>query len=139
MDNGLRLLKRAEEAGLTVTRVGDSLRIRGPKSAEAIVKELAADKEDVLAALDYRPKPEDELIERLQKGIDWFLAVDPKLWDVNNYPVKVERKLEVKMMVSTLKWLELERLLRNLYDYDLCIFKDDGCPRQSPVRCTVCG
>ena len=41
MDNGMRLLQRAEEAGLTVTRKGEHLRIRGPRSAEAIVKELS--------------------------------------------------------------------------------------------------
>lgn len=139
---GIELLKRAEEAGLTVTCVGDSLRIRGPKSAEAIVQELSANKSEVIAAIKdgtLTPAPASELRARLRKGIEWFLAVDPKLWDENDYPVYDHRKLEIKMMEQTLKWLELERLLRNLYEYEGCIFDGRTCPVESPVRCTACG
>ena len=49
---GIDLLKRAADAGLTVTRNGDRLVIQGPKSASAIVKELIAHKPEVLDALE---------------------------------------------------------------------------------------
>tara|TARA_R100000306_G_scaffold61310_1_gene63496 strand:- start:613 stop:1035 length:423 start_codon:yes stop_codon:yes gene_type:complete len=140
MDNGMRLLQRAEEAGLTVTRNGEHLRIRGPKSAESIVKELSRHKNDVLAALEHKDSPEDELRARLRKGVEWFIAADKKLWDDNNRPVMIGSELEYKFVfVHMDKWDELERLLRNLYEYKGCIFTDGSCPESSPVKCSACG
>jgi len=48
--DGLRLLHRAQEAGLAVQAEGNCLVIRGPKGAAPIVRLLAAHKADVLAA-----------------------------------------------------------------------------------------
>jgi hypothetical protein len=47
----LALLRRATEAGLRVEAAGDKLVVRGPKSAEPVVKLLAEKKAEVLAAL----------------------------------------------------------------------------------------
>jgi hypothetical protein len=49
--DGLTLLSRAQEAGLTVQAVGDQLKISGPKWAEPIVKLLAQHKSAVLAVI----------------------------------------------------------------------------------------
>ena len=45
------LLQRAQEAGLRIELIGDTLLVRGPKRAEAVVKLLAEHKAEVLAAL----------------------------------------------------------------------------------------
>jgi hypothetical protein len=47
----LALLRRAQEVGLRVEPMGDTLLVRGPKRAEAVVKLLAEYKAEVLAAL----------------------------------------------------------------------------------------
>lgn len=47
----LALLRRAREAGLRVEPAGDKLIVRGPKSAEPVVKLLAEKKAEILAAL----------------------------------------------------------------------------------------
>ena len=132
----VKLLRKAEEAGLKVTQEGDVLKIRGPKSASAIAEKLLANKDAVLEALS----PKDacqELIERLQSGIDWFIGVDKDLWK-DDYPINTGTALERKMTASIHKWGELERLLRNLYEYEGCIFEGGSCPEESPVRCTGC-
>lgn len=51
----LTLLARATAAGLTVTADGDRLVIRGPKGADAIARDLIAQKPAVLAALAAEP------------------------------------------------------------------------------------
>ena len=45
------LLRRAQEVGLRVESMGETLLVRGPKRAEAVVKLLAEHKAEVLAAL----------------------------------------------------------------------------------------
>jgi|HubBroStandDraft_6_1064221.scaffolds.fasta_scaffold822817_2 hypothetical protein len=47
----LVLLRRAKEAGLCVEPAGDTLKVRGPKNAEPVVKLLAEHKAEVMAAL----------------------------------------------------------------------------------------
>ena len=47
----VRLLQRAQAAGLRIELMGDTLLVRGPKRAEAVVKLLAEHKAEVLAAL----------------------------------------------------------------------------------------
>lgn len=49
--DGLTLLRQAEQVGLRVEAAADQLRITGPKSAEPMVKLLAAHKPAVLRAL----------------------------------------------------------------------------------------
>jgi hypothetical protein len=49
--DGLRLLAAAEEAGLTVSTDGDRLVVRGPRRAEALARELIANKSRVLPYL----------------------------------------------------------------------------------------
>ncbi len=49
--DALALLRRAREAGLRVEPAGDKLVVRGPKYAEPMVKLLAENKVEVLAAL----------------------------------------------------------------------------------------
>ena len=146
--NIIKLLKDAHQAGLTVEADGDSLRIRGPESAEEIVGVISENKEAVLKVLqeipDISPQVE-ELKERLRKGIEWFSSADPHLWDKNNNPINTNTKLETMLNSNVAKWGELERLLRNLYDYEGCIYSgvdmDDlagSCPDDSPVKCSGC-
>src|SRR5262245_55975919 len=51
MGGGVALLARARAAGLTVRSYGDRLLIRGPRSAAPLVRQLATNKGEVLAAL----------------------------------------------------------------------------------------
>lgn len=144
---GSQLLQIADEAGLKVTRNGDKLKIRGPKSADDVAKNLIENKEEVMAALESRPLAPvetEKLRARLCKGIDWFVAVDSKMYDKDGNPTSDNPRnhgseMEKKMMGQTLKWLELERMLRNLYEYKGCIFTEGSCPKESPVRCSHCG
>jgi hypothetical protein len=53
--DGLNLLRRARNAGLRLEAAGDKLVIRGPTSAEPVVKLLAEHKLEVLAALAATP------------------------------------------------------------------------------------
>lgn len=49
--DAVTLLRRAKEAGLCVEPAGDTLKVRGPKYAEPVVKLLAEHKVEILAAL----------------------------------------------------------------------------------------
>ena len=49
--DALRLLDRAREAGLAIATAGDKLIVRGPRQAEPVVRLLAANKGQILAAL----------------------------------------------------------------------------------------
>ena len=51
----LTLLDRARAAGLTVAANGDKWIVHGPKTAEALVRELGARKAEVLAVLAAEP------------------------------------------------------------------------------------
>jgi len=48
---GLTLLREAQEAGLRIAVVGDSLEIVGPKSAAPIVERIRQRKAEIMAAL----------------------------------------------------------------------------------------
>ena len=52
--DALTLLRQAEDAGLTVEAQGDNMIVRGPKSAEPIVRRLAEHKPAILKALRQR-------------------------------------------------------------------------------------
>jgi len=140
--DAIKLLQDAHDAGLKIEVVGvDGLKIKGPETASAIVHQIIEHKMDIIKLLNDTPDlaPQiEELKERLRKGIDWFVAVDPQLWDENNYPINQNTKLELKLTRSITKWHELERLLRNLYDYEDCIYDDGACPEGSPVKCGGC-
>ena len=147
--DAIKLLQDAHNAGLRIEVVGvDGLKIKGPETASAIVHQIIEHKMDVIKLLNDSPDlaPQiEELKSRLRKGIDWFVAVDPQLWDENNYPINQNTKLELKLTRSITKWHELERLLRNLYDYEGCIYSgvdmrdlDGSCPEASPVKCGGC-
>jgi hypothetical protein len=49
--DALTLLDRAREAGLVIASAGSNLIVRGPKGAEPVVRLLAANKGEILAAL----------------------------------------------------------------------------------------
>jgi hypothetical protein len=49
--DAVALLHRAQEVGLRIETMGDTLLVRGPKRAEAVVKLLSEHKAEVLAAL----------------------------------------------------------------------------------------
>ena len=141
-DQIVKLLETAYDAGLTLTAKEGALKIRGPESESELVQKIMDNKQEVMDALDtaynHIDKEIQSLRDRLRKGIDWFVAVDPHLWDANDNPINQRTKLERKMTQLLHKWREMERLLRNLYDYEGCIYDDGGCPDGSPVKCGGC-
>ena len=76
--DAVALLHRAQEAGLRIETRGDTLLVRGPKRAEAVVKLLADHKAEVLAALS--PSIGSWWRERFAaKAVLWF--VGDRDWD----------------------------------------------------------
>ena len=74
------LLHRAQEAGLRIELMGDTLLVRGPKRAEAVVKLLAEHKAEVLAALSPSFVDAGWWRERFTaKAVQWF--VGGRDWD----------------------------------------------------------
>jgi hypothetical protein len=57
----LALIQEAEEAGLAVTIEGGALKVRGPREAESLVRQLFESKAEVLAALAAAAKPPPEV------------------------------------------------------------------------------
>jgi hypothetical protein len=69
------LLQRAQEAGLRIELMGDTLLVRGPKRAEAVVKLLAVRKAQVLAALSPSFVDAGWWRERFTaKSVQWFVG-----------------------------------------------------------------
>ena len=69
------LLQRAHEAGLHIELLGDTLLVRGPKRAEAVVKLLAEHKAEVLAALSPSFVNASWWRERFTaKAVQWFVG-----------------------------------------------------------------
>jgi len=54
--DALTLLSEAQQAGLRVEAVGGKLRVRGPRTAAAMVERLRAHKDAILTALAAAPK-----------------------------------------------------------------------------------
>src|SRR4051794_8102001 len=74
------LLHRAQEAGLHIELMGDTLLVRGPKRAAAVVKLLAEHKAEVLAALSPSFVDARRWRERFAaKAIQW--SVGGRDWD----------------------------------------------------------
>ena len=130
----IAILALAKEYGMTISVdvTGNSIRIKGPSTelTKALVADFQVHKPIMTKILSLR--------ERLRKGIDWFASVDKDLWDINGNPSKIGTKLENKMSMAVHKWAELERMLRNLYEYEGCIMDSGSCPEDSIVNCTAC-
>jgi hypothetical protein len=78
--DALALLHRAQEVGLRIEPMGDTLLVRGPKRAEAVVKLLAKHKAEVLAALSPSFVDASWWCERFTaKAVQWF--VGDRDWD----------------------------------------------------------
>jgi hypothetical protein len=76
----LALLHRAQEVGLRIEPMGDTLLVRGPKRAEAVVKLLAEHKAEVLAALSSSIVDASCWRERfMANAVQWF--VGDRDWD----------------------------------------------------------
>ncbi len=164
--DGLEILKLAQEAGLSVTldSNGETLLVRGQKSksSDSVLKYIRENKPEVIGALKMEPEMQYSLLpdrsreiesikDRMRKGIDWFVSVDSKLWDANDMPItgKWIRKqgepsihsptrLEKQFTHSLEFWLELDKTLRNAYEYEDCIFDSGSCPEDSIVKCMGC-
>ena len=164
--DGLEILKLAQEAGLSVTldSKGETLLVRGQKSksSDSVLKYIRENKPEVIGALKMEPEMQYSLLpdrsreiesikDRMRKGIDWFVSVDSKLWDANDMPItgKWIRKqgepsihsptrLEKQFTHSLEFWLELDKTLRNAYEYEDCIFDSGSCPEDSIVKCMGC-
>jgi hypothetical protein len=73
--DAVALLQRAQAVGLRVEPVGDKLRVRGPKRAEAVVMLLAEHKAEVLAALSPSFVAASWWRERFAaKSVEWFVG-----------------------------------------------------------------
>ena len=131
----IAILALAKEYGMTISVdvTGNSIRIKGPSTelTKALVADFQVHKPIMTKILSLR--------ERLRKGIDWFASVDKALGDINGNPSKIGTKLENKMSMAVHKWAELERMLRNLYEYEGCKMDSGSCPEDSIVKCTACG
>jgi len=165
--DGLKLLKQAQEAGLSITLNSDGqLRMRGPKSAASIVEQIKENKAEVIGALRISPDIQQALIpdhtaqvqtliDRMRKGIDWFMGVDSKMWDAQEFPISGRwtypdkdkepnhmvhspTKLEVQFAKSLALWSEMDRTLHNLFEYEGCIYDSGSCPEGSIVKCMGC-
>ena len=78
--DALTLINRAQEVGLRIELMGDTLLVRGPKRAEAVVKLLAEHKAEVLAALSPSFDDAGWWRERLTaKAVQW--SVGGRDWD----------------------------------------------------------
>ena len=78
--DAVALLHRAQEVGLRIETMGDTLLVRGPKRAEAVVKLLAEHKAEVLAALSPSFVDSSRWRERFAaKAVQWF--VGDRDWD----------------------------------------------------------
>jgi len=144
------LIERVDELGMTLVVVGSEIEIRGsdekPDEQEMVATTLIEHKDEVIDYIKAKAKEQiheehkpmiDELKEKLRKGVEWFVAVDRKLWDKLDSPV-VNTKLERAFTGYLSQWIEYQKVLRNLYHYDDCIFEDGSCPINSPVKCDGC-
>ena len=144
------LIERVDELGMSVVVIGSEIDISGngenTDEQEMVATTLIEHKDEVIDYIKAKAKeqiPEkhkpmiDELKEKLRKGVDWFVAVDRKLWDKLDSPV-VNTKLERAFTGYLSQWIEYQKVLRNLYHYDDCIFEDGSCPINSPVKCDGC-
>ena len=78
--DALTLINRAQEVGLRIELMGDTLLVRGPKRAEAVVKLLAQHKAEVLAALSPSCVDADWWRGRFTaKAVQW--SVGGRDWD----------------------------------------------------------
>ena len=78
--DAVALLHRAQEVGLRIEPMGDTLLVRGPKRAEAVVKLLAEHKAEVLAALSPSFVHSSWWRERFAaSAVQWF--VGDRDWD----------------------------------------------------------
>ena len=75
---GLTLLKRAHDSGLTIALKGGDLIIQGPKSRSALVDEIARHKPEVVAALRER--------EALAKAAAWNRLAGERWGDASAAP-----------------------------------------------------
>jgi hypothetical protein len=90
--DALALLHRAKEVGLCIEPMGDTLLIRGPKRAEAVVKLLAEHKAEVLAALSpsfvaaswWRERFTAKAVQWSVGGRDWNAAKRLAWGDLEN-------------------------------------------------------
>lgn len=69
--DGLALLQKAHEAGLTVKAEGDRLIIRGPRRAEPVARLLIGHKGELLAALRPPSKPSPSVASSEWDASDW--------------------------------------------------------------------
>lgn len=80
----LRLLNLAEAAGLTVTRDGDQLHVRGPKTAAPLAAELGRYKAEILFELDSQAKNDGDPGEDAK--VEWLRTFEfPKTFAINSY------------------------------------------------------
>lgn len=144
------LIERVDELGMTLVVIGSEIDISGndenTDEQEMVATTLIEHKDEVIDYIKAKAKEQihekhkpmiDELKEKLRKGVEWFVAVDRKMWDKLDSPV-INTKLERAFTGYLSRWIEYQKVLRNLYHYDDCIFEDGSCPINSPVKCDGC-
>ena len=141
-----KILEDAREDGMSISlNVQDfeGLTVKGnPKAEKTWIPILKEHKHKIIQILK-NEKINHERIEktksRLRKGHTYFMGVDDKIFKIAD---KDELStLEARMLKHLDTWLEIEaEELRELYEYEGCIYNDSKCPPLSrvPVRCTYC-
>ena len=155
------LIDRVDELGMTVVVDGSEIEISGSEDRvdeqEMVADVLMEHKDEVINFIKTKAKERvhkehkpmiEELKEKLRKGVEWFVAVDRKLWEKLNVSyddpedqsmfLSSRTKLERTFIGYMSQWIEYQKVLRNLYHYDDCIFEDGSCPMDSPVKCDGC-
>lgn len=136
--DGISLLEEAAGAGLKVRRDGNTLVIRGPRSAERLAKRLLEHKPEVLNLLEHPELPAGavRLLERLRKGIEWLMVTWQRLSEAQD----IEERMREHYLRALDTWDGLEAMLRFTYpEYRGCVLgRGQHCPPQSPISCRAC-
>ena len=143
MESVVKILQDAREDGMSIKFIDENnLQINGPATAKKWIPVLKEHKEEIIKIVKnesiYYERIE-KIKSRLRKGHTYFMGVDDKIFKIAD---KDELStLEARMLKHLDTWLEIEaEELRELYEYEGCIYNDSKCPPLSrvPVRCTYC-
>ena len=154
-----RILEHARTLGVTVEAIGNRLLYKPKDNAPAeLVEELRQHKVEVLACLKAKsretylldlpnpigygglPKAQDDntessrLLVRLEAGSRW-LAAQHQLWLADDPSAADDANFSEELAA----WDSLERILRQVYHYQGCIFgPGQACPEDACAWCDPC-
>ncbi len=131
---GLALLDEARRAGLEIQASGEVLKVRGPRSAEPLARELLEHKEKVLALLQAQERAEwdralqqrlaafrarqEQLSKRVEAGCDFLAGLAKRIGqdspEYDRYFAAWEKLLrEYETVSDRIEYLELTARIRS--------------------------